>query len=275
MYFCTFFDSNYLNKGLSCYHSMVARNPSATLYVLCMDEGVRRAISALENAVPVSVADIEDYYPLVKKAKADRSPKEYCLTMKPLMPLYVFDRFSPDLLFYVDADMLFWSDPKEILDVMGAGSIMASDHELVPVYPAGRFNAGFLGYRNDGNCRAFLEWWRDRCIEWCRWFTIAPGKCGDQGYLNALHDTAMFSGFAPCPHPGINLGPWNIAKHNVTEQNGGLLVDGKYNLICYHYHEFRILDQNSYRATGWKHSDSDDRLIYKPYFELVKRFTRF
>lgn len=272
MNFCTFFDSNYINKGLSCYDSLIKYSPDSILYVLSLDEIVYKTVFPLKNVIIITIQELENYYPFVCKAKQDRNLKEYYLTLKPLLPLFVFDKYSSDLLFYVDSDMFFWSDPEEIINIMGNNSIMASDHNLVPVYPAGRFNAGFLGYRNDKNCRSFLEWWRDRCIEWCKWKTISPGKCGDQGYLNILYDSDLFSGFISCPHPGINLGPWKIAKHTITENNGKLQVDGKFNLICYHFHEFKLIDKFRYHSTGWIHSNMVDKLLYDVYFESVKKF---
>lgn len=264
MFFCTFFDSNYMDKGLSCYHSLIKYDKNLTLFVLCLDENVYKRVVNLPNIIPINFINIENYYPNVYQARSNRSLKEYYLTMKPLLPLYIFDRYSPDLLFYVDSDMFFWSDPNEIINIMGSNSIMASDHDLVPVCSAGRYNAGFLGYRNDQNCRLFLEWWRDRCLEWCKWCAGGPGKCGDQGYLDILY-TNKFSGFLSCPSPGINLGPWKIAKHIITENNGNLIVDGKYNLICYHFHG---IDQNGKNGTGWNVSEHNTKLLYTPYQQV-------
>ena len=136
-----------------------------------------------------------------------------------------------------------------------------------------RFNVGILGYRNDNNCREFLEWWRDKCMKWCKWTTTNDGKCADQGYLNILHDEPnRFKNHLSCPHPGINYGPWKLGKHLFMEKNGKKIIDGRYNLICYHYHEFNLIDENTYFATGWKHSKNEKDTIYEPYFNLIRKY---
>ena len=180
--------------------------------------------------------------------------------------------FCKDLVFYTDADMAFWSDPTEILDVLGDKSLMVVDHGFEPPRSNVRFNVGILAYRNDEYCREFLEWWFQKCLEWCKWVTMPDGRCADQGYLNILHDEPnRFKNHLSCPHPGINTGPWNIGKYVITERDGAPVINDHYNLICYHYHEFKVTGLNSYFPTGWKHTDSDRKIIYDTYFSLIQK----
>jgi hypothetical protein len=249
------------------------RSPSSRLFILACDDQVFAQVQALGNgAVPVRLSDVESYCPALLAVKGSRQLKEYYATISPVLPLFLFDRFGMDKVFYTDADMAFWSEPEEIEAVMGDSSLMVTDHGFEPPRCGVRFNVGTLGYRNDLNCREFLEWWRDRCIEWCYWTTLPDGRCADQGYLNILHDQPnRFKGVLSCPHPGINLGPWGIGRHTISLEAGKLRMDGKHNLVCYHYHEFRMTGSDSYYPTGWKHSASDRTLIYEPYFSMMKR----
>jgi len=273
MYLCTYFDSNYLDKGKVCYHTIRKTSPDAKIFILCLDNNVYEIVSKFQNVIPVLPGEIEISYPELLKVKSHRLNKEYYATMTAFFPLHIFNRHSEvDVLFYTDADIAFWSDPSEMLDVFGNKSLMVVDHGFEPPRSGVRFNVGILGYRNDGYCKEFLNWWKDRCIEWCKWETRSDGMCADQGYLNIVHDEPQkFKNTMSCPHPGINIGPWNIAKHQITESDGRLLVDGSYNLICYHYHEFKMLGLDSYHSTGWKHTASDRELIYEPYFELMQQ----
>jgi hypothetical protein len=249
------------------------QNPSILIYVLAMDGKSFAEVRKLRkkgNVTIINLADIELYHPNLTKVKEDRDLKEYYATITPVLPQYLFDNFNEDIVIYTDADMAFWSDPAEIIEVFDNYSLMVTDHGFEPPYPAGRFNVGILVYRNDKNCREFLDWWRDKCIEWCKWVTMPDGRMADQGYLNILHDEPdRFKNVLSCPHPGINLGPWKINKHNISNKNNKLIIDDKWNLICYHYHEFRVTGPDSFYPTGWKHKISDRRLVYEPYFKKI------
>lgn len=272
MYLCTYFDQNYLDKGKVCHTSLSSLLSTFCLFVVCLDEKTYNEVTLWPNTKTIRLSDLETFWPDLLSAKKNRQLKEYYATLTPILPLYIFEKFSEvEILFYTDADIAFWSNPLEMIDVMGNYSIMVTDHGFEPPRSNVRFNVGILGYRKDDKCKSFLEWWRDRCIEWCYWITMPDGRMADQGYLNKLHeDYAMYNALN-CPHPGINLGPWNIAKHVVEEIDSKKVVDKKFNLICYHYHEFRLIGTNSYYPTGWAHSQSDKTIIYEPYFKIIKK----
>ena len=204
--------------------------------------------------------------------KNNRELKEYYATMSPILPLYIFEKFDIEKLFYTDADMAFWSNPEEIEDVMGDHSLLVTDHGFEPPRSGVRFNVGILGYKNDKNCNEFLLWWKEQCLNWCKWITMPDGRMADQGYLNILHDNPeKFKNVISCPHPGVNLGPWNGWRYKLSKKDGKILLDGKYNLICYHYHEFKITN-DGYFPTGWKLSNGAKEYIYDPYFNLIKKY---
>lgn len=270
MNFCMYFDSNYLLKGLACYDSLNGfLKEKLKLYVVCLDEKVYEVMSKFENVITITLKEIEDYYPKLLTIKNTRIPKEYFATTSAIVPMYVFDKYNCETLYYSDADIAFWTDPLELEDIFKDYSIMVSDHGYEPPRAGIRFNVGILGYRNDINCREFLEWWAERCIEWCYWTTTPDGKCGDQGYLNILHDDPnKFKRALSCPNPGVNMGPWNIGMHKITLNNNKPFVDGIHNLVCYHYHEFELVG-NGYHPTNWKITKTDKEIVYEPYFKLL------
>jgi hypothetical protein len=209
MNFCTYFDSAYLHKATVCRHTLMDKSP-ARLFVLCLDNTVEKTVAGWGNTVSIALSDVESYRPNLLAVKGARQPKEYYATITPVLPQFVFDSFGIDRLFYTDADIAFWSPTEEIADVMGDHSLMVTPHEnpVAVAGGAGHFNVGILGYRNDENCRAFLRWWEDRCLEWCEWRAMPDGRCADQGYLTVLHSQpGRFKGVLSCPQPGINLGP--------------------------------------------------------------------
>jgi hypothetical protein len=227
------------------------------------------------SVIPIKISDVERQFPELLIVKSQRKSNEYYATTSPILPLYIFNNYHfVDTLFYTDADIAFWTNQNEMEEVFGEYSLMITDHGFEPPRSGIRFNVGVLGYRNDKYCREFLEWWKDRCIEWCYWVTTPDGKCADQGYLNIVYDQPdKFKNTLICPHPGINMGPWNVIKYDISSVDGKPTVDDGYNLICYHYHQFELIG-NSYKSTSWKTNGDIEKFIYVPYFELMRKIIK-
>ena len=105
------------------------------LYVLCMDEFTRAALSWCNcpkmRLIPLS--DIEDDALLA--VKLHRTVGEYCWTCTTPLLTYVLDLFPPGaVVSYVDADICFYSNPEAILHELGDGSIFIHEHDFSPEY---------------------------------------------------------------------------------------------------------------------------------------------
>jgi len=271
MDFCTYFDSAYLGRAIVCRHTLMEQS-AARLFVLCLDERTEKVVRSWANSVVIRLGDIEAYRPSLLTVKASRLPKEYYATMTPVLPQFIFDNFGTRTLFYTDADIAFWSPAEEIEDQLGDHSLLVTPHENPIAYVAGRFNVGILGYKNDHNCRKFLEWWEARCLEWCEWRALPDGRMADQGYLSELlNPPGRFQGVMMNPHPGINLGPWNLAMHRTEEKAGKIVLDCRHNLVCYHYHGYKNVGGKCVNDTGWEVSPWNMEHIYHPYHEMILR----
>src|SRR5258707_14734037 len=57
--YCTYFDHNYLSRGLALYHSLQRHAPGARLWVLCLSEACHQTLAALDlpDIIPVRLAD--------------------------------------------------------------------------------------------------------------------------------------------------------------------------------------------------------------------------
>jgi len=273
MDFCTYFDSAYLIKAKVCRHTLISRTP-VRLFVLCLDDKVAEVVSHWPETVAISLSDIETYRPALLGVKSRRQSKEYYATITPILPQFIFDQFGVRTLFYTDADMAFWSPAEEIAEVMGDRSLLVTPHEnpIAVAGGAGFFNVGILGYRNDHNCRVFLEWWEAKCLEWCEWRALPDGRCADQGYLSILHaQPDCFAGVVTNPSPGINLGPWNLALHGTEKRDSMIILDCRHNLVCYHYHGYKNMGGTCVNDTGWEVSSWNMNHIYLPYHDLILR----
>src|SRR5205085_895938 len=105
----------------------------------------------------------------------------------------------------------------------------------------GIFNVGLLVFRGDANGLRCLNWWRERCLEWCK--TLPEGdRFGDQKYLDWW--PADFPGVAVAGNPGIGIAPWNVMNYQVSANGGKILVDGQ-PMIFYHFHNFSLIDDHT------------------------------
>ena len=118
-YFCTYFDSNYLTRGLALYRSLVRHAAPFRLWVLCFDDLAYETLQRLNlhEVVPISLRDFEDGDEELLQAKGNRSRIEYYFTCTPTLPLYILRNCSEvDVITYLDADLFFFSDPSPIYE---------------------------------------------------------------------------------------------------------------------------------------------------------------
>ena len=245
--FCTLFDRNYLPRGLALYRSLVRTGSAFHLRVFCMDEATSELIErlALPGLEPISLAELELLDPALAAVKSSRTRVEYCWTATPAICRAAFAR-EPGLgeITYLDADVAFHRDPAELFDEIGSASVAIVPHrysERWRAYEAtsGIFNVEWLTFRNDRDGRAALEWWRDRCLEWC-YARTEDGKFGDQKYLDDW--PTRFAGVHVLRHPGGGVAPWNLDGADLWRDPAteALHVD-ELPVVFFHHHGLRLL----------------------------------
>ena len=192
----------------------------------------------------IAIADLERHDPELRATRGTRSATEYCWTCTPAICLYVLESEPQlDTLTYLDADLLFGTDPQSLRAELGDGSILLVPHQLAgPAGDAGRFNVGWVGFRNDANARAALEWWRERCLEWC-FDRVEEDRYGDQKYLDSWPE--RFAGVRVSTNPAAGLGTWNEGSRRLEPaREGGVLVDGV-PLVFHHHAGFNVHTANA------------------------------
>ena len=245
-YYCTYFDRNYLLKGVAMLRSLGEQErQQCIIFAVCMDDLSKSALEKLEIpcVVPVPLSYIEAHDPALQAAKSNRTAVEYLWTCTPSIIRWLMANVPDiDMLTYVDADLFFFSDPSPIFEELGDGSVLIHEHRFPPelryLEKYGRFNVGLLTFRKDEAAMEVLTWWRERCIEWCS-VKEDEGKFGDQAYLDEW--PRRFRGIKVLEHPGAGLAPWNHSQYRFgCDASGAPLVNGKA-IIFYHFHRFMHL----------------------------------
>lgn len=238
-HFCTLFDSNFLPMGLALHASLRKHHGSFRLWVICMDDKAESQLKALglPEIVPIALRDMETD-PL-REVKKTRGRGEYCWTLTPFTFQAVFDRdASVRRVTYLDADLFCFDDPRILLRELDASGkhVLYTDHAYGPRYDqssiSGRYCVQFLCIANTPQGRKVMEWWQEKCLEWC-YDRVEPGRFGDQKYLDQwerlfpqeTHVAGQFS---------KTLAPWN-AEHWFSQ------AKGFYHPVIYHFHSLRIV----------------------------------
>ena len=278
-YFCTLFNKDYLFRGLALYCSLSAHCPSFKLWILCMDDITYEILNKmrLNNVELISLSEFEDEELLA--VKKTRNAKEYFWSLSPSLPSHVLNN-NPDIssISYLDSDLYFFSDPKPIYDEFKEGSILIMEHRLPEGRKGkeddvGKYNVGMLIFRNDEDGRKCLEWWRQRCNEWC-YDRVEPTRFADQKYLD--HFPEKFNGVIVSRYEGANLSYWNMERYKdkITEKNNYIYINGS-KLIFFHFSGINFYYP---QAKFLPHGPIDPylsifakkKLIYKIYFKAAQ-----
>jgi hypothetical protein len=273
--YCTYFDDNYLSRGLALHHSLQRHAPGARLWVLCLTESCHQALRALDlpGLVPCRLADFEAADPQVAATRASRSTVEYYFTCSPAWMLFVLDREQDaEWVTYLDSDLLFFDSPEPIYDELSSAAVAIIPHRytarIAKMRKHGIYNVGWVGVRNDAEGRRVIDWWRRKCIEWCHDY-VDGDRFADQGYLNAF--PALSQRVKVIENVGANLAPWNIGNHRIALIGGRVMIDENIPLIFFHFQgvkkDLGCFVFNSHRLYRAPFSADVRHHLYKPYVD--------
>lgn len=272
--FCTLFDKNYLFKGLTLYNSLVKHCSDFKLWILCMDDTAYKTLKKmnLKKAELISLKEFEDKKLL--SIKNTRTPGEYCWTSTSSLPLYIFKKHpNLEMIAYLDSDQYFYSSLESIYKEFGNKSVMIIPHKLSPENKhlekeGGKYNVGMLIFRNNKHGLDCLNWWREKCLDWCYGY-YDKGRYGDQMYLNDWPE--RFSGVHVLKHKGADIAPWNVSQYKIKKINNQIFIEDE-PLIFFHFPALIIYPDLKFRLHSpyFKISSNKKKLIYTPYLEELK-----
>lgn len=275
--FCTLFDLNFLSRGLALYESLNQHLPDFHLYIFAFDDASLKILNELklEKATIISLKAFENSELL--RVKANRSAGEYCWTCTPSTILYCLDTFSLNHCTYLDADLYFFSSPLPLIEEAGDYSVIITEHRYTPKYNqseiSGKYCVQFMYFKNDQRGRECLQWWADRCIEWC-YAIPEDGKFGDQKYLDDW--TERFEGVHELQHMGGGVAPWNVQQYDLFIENNELYgmeksSGNKFPVVFYHFHKVTFLANDTIDIGDYKHTPAEIQHLYVPYLKHLTK----
>ena len=233
-HFVTLFDSNFLPQGLALHASLERYLQGLyKLWILCLDDQVFDHLQCLglANIGLLRLSKLETVELL--QAKTTRTAREYCWTLTPFAPSFVFD-FDKSIqrVTYLDADTWFLKNPTQIfseLEINGK-AVLITEHAYAPendqTKTSGKYCVQFMTFsRVDGE--VVRAWWEERCLEWC-YARFEDGKFGDQKYLESF--PKLFSNRVHIAQDLANfMAPWNATRFSFKDA------------VLWHFHGLRIM----------------------------------
>lgn len=285
--YCTVFDSNYIDKGLSMYHSLDRVSKDYTLFIFAFDKSAYEILSKknLPNVRILQENDLLDEES--KRAKENRTRAEWCWTCSALSLDFLFRKYNLDNCVYIDSDLYFFSNPHIIIQelVESKKSVLITEHRFSPClenriisHMYGKYCVQFNAFINNPDGREVLSWWKEQCLRDCSG-NKSYEVYGDQKYQNEF--LARFKCVHVMKNQGGGLAPWNISQYRIDEGKDELTIVNKITgykekVVFYHFQGFEILtdDLINMSVYRWKGYGKDKKLlkaIYGRYFyELVE-----
>lgn len=286
--FCTLFDTGYLDKAFVLIDSMEKRINAFKLYAFCFDDISYNIITneKFNNVIPISLHELESFFPCLKDAKKDRNAVEYNWTCSAWTIKFVIEHYGEKICTYIDADMKFFSSPEFVFAKMREAkqSVIIVPHrfrsdefekEEGPL--TGFYCVEFNTFINNENGMKALNWWADNCLKWCHYVIPSIQQWyGDQKYLNEF--PLKFDGVHVCDDYGVGLGPWNDNRMLFESQDttNVILKDKdsniKYPLVLYHYAGVRFLSKSIVVVSSQMKSGKLHKIVFDQYVkDIVKK----
>jgi hypothetical protein len=264
--------ANHLAQAKSLGDSLLLFNPGYKLMIGLVDKLDNRVDPGFyypHHLVEVDALHISEFAEMYHRY----TTLELNCALKCFFLHYALGTYQPDILFFLDSDILVFDSFKFLEEQLIDHSILISPHITEP-YPndkhrpqekeilkTGIFNGGFLGLRNDENSHALLDWWRPRMVDQC-YERPKEGLNVDQKWLELV--PLYFKSVKVISHEGCNVAYWNLHQKEIRKQDNKYFVNNE-PLIFFHYSGYSV-----------KHPDQisrhQDRIGFEGNVELRELF---
>ncbi|MGJ7901619.1 hypothetical protein [Lysobacter sp. 1R34A] len=246
----TSINNGYLPKARILAASVRKHHPEARMVLMLSD----RKHPSLDYSDFDQVLMPEDLGIEVENIDAwlfDHTVVELCTAVKPFAFRKLFKQGFKNVV-YLDPDTVVYSRMSELETDMERHPVTLTPHVSVPAQDVddlhdgemlgclrhGVFNLGFLALTDQGEGPAFLQWWLDRCRDYC-YDDNQRGLFTDQKWIDLA--PCFFSTLNIMRLPSYNVATWNLYYRRVGRgTDGEISVNEIYPLRFYHFSGFDI-----------------------------------
>jgi hypothetical protein len=232
--------ANYLYQALTMGESLKKTNPDYELIIGLVDE-----LPLTDFVIPYQIIPISEVQEVnLAGFKGEYTVMEVATACKPIFGLYLFEKYH-DLqkLIYFDTDLWITDSIEPIEKNLDSYDIIITPHITQPIdlqeewnekqfLNAGLYNTGFVGMKRSENTFKFLNWWKNHLKDF-GYYDFCNGMGIDQlcvNFVPIFYDKVLIE-FSPA----YNLAYWNIHEREVSFINGKYVINGKENLMFFHF----------------------------------------
>lgn len=232
--------ANYLYQALTMGESLKKTNPDYELIIGLVDE-----LPLTDFVIPYQIIPISEVQEVnLSGFKGEYTVMEVATACKPIFGLYLFEKY-PDLvkLIYFDTDLWITDSIEPIEKNLDSYDIIITPHITQPIdlqeewnekqfLNAGLYNTGFVGMKRSENTFKFLNWWKNHLKDY-GYYDFCNGMGIDQlcvNFVPIFYDKVLIE-----YSPAYNLAYWNIHEREVCFENGKYVINGKENLMFFHF----------------------------------------
>ncbi len=232
--------ANYLYQALTMGESLKKTNPAYELIIGLVDE-----LPVTDFEIPYQIIRISDIQPVnLAGFKGEYTVMEVATACKPVFGLYLFEKYSDlEKLIYFDTDLWITDSVESIEKNLDFYDIIITPHITQPIdlqeewnekqfLNAGLYNTGFVGLKRSENTFKFLNWWKNHLKDY-GYYDFCKGMGIDQlcvNFVPIFYDKVLVE-----YSPAYNLAYWNIHERMVSLMNGKYVINGKENLLFFHF----------------------------------------
>jgi hypothetical protein len=267
MHFFTSITANYLPKARVLAHSVKKHHPDAVFHLVFSDklpDGFDVTNEPFDDVIFPEDFNISSLDSWIFK----HTVVELCTAVKAPAFLKIFQSTNADKVIYLDPDIAVFHRLDELSQILDQHSVVLTPHQVTPEttfetikdneicsLKHGVYNLGFLAVRRSEAGLAFLNWWRDRVMDFC-YDDIPNGLFTDQKWIDLA--PAFFEDLKILRDKTYNVATWNISHRKVEKAaNHSFVVEGS-PIKFYHFSGF---DSGAYLIMLKKYGSNNPALL--------------
>ncbi|MDQ2719287.1 MAG: glycosyl transferase [Bacteroidota bacterium] len=275
----TICSNNYLAHAKILGASLKKSDPSTSFFIfLCDKKNKEIDYDQLADEV-IPINEIEPQLPALA---LKYNIVELNTSVKPRVFEYLLKERNASKVLFFDPDIKIYNSISFLFDELESCSVILVPHICTPIpmdqkTPSenhflnfGIYNLGFIGLRNSAKSLRFISWWKDHTYKQ-GYVDVYKGIFVDQLPINLA--PVFFEDVKIMKNRGLNMAPWNLHERYLNNKDGRYFVNGKDELIFYHFSSFKVdvmeLPVSQYNRFSLK-DRRDLQNIYKKYNHDLK-----